>query len=514
MKRFTYLFCCMIVLAAMTSCNQDEPQKPAESQSYTMTILATKGAEAESDADGSVKRALSLTGHTLNATWNEGEIVEVHQSGSKIGELTAAASDNTSTTLTGSFASAPSSVAPLTFYFHAATIPSYSGQDGTLETIASTYDFCAPATVLEGYFSVDNENKTISVPGGITFGANHQAIVKFTLKKKSDGTDLPVTSLTVNGYSVTPTSATNVLFVAIPATNTVTLTTALDGYRKTNDNLIEAGKYYEITVKMSPRLAVKHTGGEDYTVITANTTLVDGDIVTGTLFEDLEISIESGATVTLSGVNINGGNTLNHNCAGLTCNGNTVITLAENTTNFIHALADNFPGIQVGSSLTINGSGSLTVVGGANAAGIGSAPSLGCGNILIEGGTIDATGGTNAAAIGCSLSGMCGNITLSGGTVTATCGSGAATVIKSYNGDITINGTHSVTLNNPNNSGSSVSSRTFMDTGKTIHLAQMEWSSDSHWGIQVGEAYLLQDNTLNVKFGCLTAQQFVYRPVN
>lgn len=505
MKRFSYLFCGMMLLASMTSCNQDEPQKPAESQSYTMTIQATKGSENDSAANGSIMRVLSLDGSTLTASWAKGERVTVYNV-TKTAEMEGyleAQTAGTSTTLSGTLTGAINQGDVLQLKFLS---PSYSTQDGTLEYISTHCDYAeATATVA----SVAGGNITTTESAAFV---NKQAIVKFTLKKKSDDSDLEIpaaATLTVNGYTVTPASTTNVLFVAIPATSTVILTTDLYGYRKTDDNLIVAGKYYEITVKMSPRLAVKHSGEENYTAVTANTTLVNGDVVTGTLVEDHVISIYQDAAVTLSDVTIVGG--LSH--AGITCQTNATITLAG--TNTIQAPASGYPGILVGNGLlTINGSGSLTVVGGANAAGIGSLPSLGCGNILIEGGTIDATGGENAAAIGCSgKSGTCGYITLSGGTVAATCGSGASTVIKSFNGDITINGTHSVTLNNPKNSGSSVSFRTFMDTdkGKTIYLAQTEWTSGSHWEI---EADLIQDNTLNVEFGCLTAQQFVYRPVN
>ena len=126
----------LIAGAAFAACQPDEPQQETP-KTYTMTVLATKGSENDSTSDGSVKRALSLTGKTLKATWDEGEVVEVYQSGSKIGELTAAASATASTTLTGSFENAPSTSAELTFYFHTADDPSYSGQDGTLEKIAS-----------------------------------------------------------------------------------------------------------------------------------------------------------------------------------------------------------------------------------------------------------------------------------------------------------------------------------------------------------------------------------------
>ena len=172
---------------ALTACSADiniideQPVDPA-TQKYTMTVKASK------DGDVATK-ALSLDGTTLNATWNEGEEVLVYQNGSKIGTLTAAASTDASTTLSGTLDSAPATDKDMTFYFHTAANPSYSGQDGTLTKIATSYDFCAPATVAVGDFTVDTGNKKVTVPAGISFGANKQAIVKFTFLDKADGTE-------------------------------------------------------------------------------------------------------------------------------------------------------------------------------------------------------------------------------------------------------------------------------------------------------------------------------------
>lgn len=172
--------------AALIACSEDiniideQPVDPA-TQKYTMTVKASK------DGDVATK-ALSLDGTTLNATWTAGEEVLVYQNGSKIGTLTAAASSTASTTLSGTLDSAPNASQALTFYFHTAANPSYSGQDGTLTKIASTYDFCAPATVASGSFTVDDVNNTVSVPAGISFGANKQAIVKFTFVDKDNTT--------------------------------------------------------------------------------------------------------------------------------------------------------------------------------------------------------------------------------------------------------------------------------------------------------------------------------------
>ncbi len=178
----------LIAGAAFTACSSDDnaideqPVNPA-TQKYTMTVNASKG-------DDATTRALSLTGSTLNATWDANEKVLVYQNGLPIGTLTAAESSNASTTLSGTLDSAPDANQDLTFYFHTNAKPTYSGQDGTLTKIASTYDFCAPATVATGNFTVDARNKTVSVSDGISFGANQQAIVKFTFKDKADGTTL------------------------------------------------------------------------------------------------------------------------------------------------------------------------------------------------------------------------------------------------------------------------------------------------------------------------------------
>ena len=267
-KNIKTLAALLIASATFVACSSDndsiiDNQQPVNpTGKYTMTIQASKG-------DGATTRALNLTDHTLNATWSEGEIVEVYQGGSKIGELTAAASTDASTTLTGTFDAAPSTSADLTFYFHTNTT-SYSGQDGPQATIASSYDFCAPATVATGDFTVNSANHTISVPAGISFGANQQAIIKFTLQDKGNGnasispsaftvsdgtstvelTSIPAATYTANGDGV--------LYVAFPAagsakTITLTATVGTDTYtyETATAKTFTNGQYYEITVKMT-----------------------------------------------------------------------------------------------------------------------------------------------------------------------------------------------------------------------------------------------------------------------
>lgn len=275
----------LIVACASNDLLESLPQK------YTLTVQAAKAGEPAT-------RALSLSGSTLNVTWAAGEKVLVYQSDTQIGELTASSSSTESTTLTGSLDSAPDADKDLVFYFHAKD-PSYSGQDGTLSLIASTYDFCAPATVSSGSFTVDRENKTVEVPGGIQFGANQQAIAKFTLKDKVTEAVIRANLLTVEvnitdnyvkswlalsgvtfpiayEFAVPDNTYTEngdgVLYLAIPDktvsfeemftalgltkengyTFTLTATEGADTYTYTKTGFpFENGKYYDITVNLT-----------------------------------------------------------------------------------------------------------------------------------------------------------------------------------------------------------------------------------------------------------------------
>ena len=439
----------MMTAATFTACSSDDGNErdnwvpPVEPQYYTMTIQAMKGM---------VTRALSYDDDTkeLKTTWEEGEIVKVYQSGQEIGELTAAASDDASTTLTGYFADAPSTSDPLTFYFHTNKSTSYSDQDGTLETIASTYDLCEPATVDAGDFEVDDENYTISVPAGISFGANKQAIVRFRLQY-SNGEKLSASTFLVKlggkDIIVKPTDdgGLSELYVAVPPVSEAEVKLyainddgLLDHYTKTGVTFA-AGKFYTITVKMEEEEIKNFSGEQD-----PHATLYDGDILAGSIKGDNEILIDDGATVMLLGAHIT--STWR---AGITCLGDATIVVAnEEDINVITSESSGYPGIQVaaGCTLTILGPSTLTATGANGGAGIGAGKDQTAGNIIIAGGTITANGGSNAAGIGSGASNSgkpssCGNILIKGGTVTAKGGSMAAGIGSGNNsacGDITI----------------------------------------------------------------------------
>ena len=249
-------FVVIAMLAAMlSSCSSDESsveqqQQPAGVKTYTMTVQASKG------GDGT--RALSLDGKTLNATWAKGEAVTVYNETKKAaltGTLVAQSS-GASTTLKGSLTGTIANGDELLLKFLS---PSYSSQDGTLEYIAAHCDY-AEATV-----EVTNAS-TASVTTTDASFVNKQAIVKFTLNKGDGTTAVNATSLVVGvgssiSYTVTPATATNVLFVAVPGISdkdfTLTASVSGDTYFYEKESVtFEDGKYYEIGVKMKHNIEI------------------------------------------------------------------------------------------------------------------------------------------------------------------------------------------------------------------------------------------------------------------
>lgn len=191
--------------------------------------------------------------------------------------------------------------------------------------------------------------------------------------------------------------------------------------------------------------------------LTSNYIAKCGDVLRGTLTDNVTISIddEVSATVILSGANIE--------YEGIVCVSPNVKAILFGTNSVI---ANSNPGIQAPASgtLTIDGSGSINVqsnavgcagiggkinvncgtinikggnitsCGGQYGAGIGSGQNASCDNIEIEGGAISATGGAGAAGIGSGQGGSCGNIEIEGGSINATGGDGANNIGAGQNG--------------------------------------------------------------------------------
>jgi len=168
--------------------------------------------------------------------------------------------------------------------------------------------------------------------------------------------------------------------------------------------------------------------------VTEGKTLADGDIATGRLGSTCKLSIADGATVTLSGVKIQGDPAADCLWAGINCLGDATIVL--DSANDVTGYDGNYPGIHVpkGKTLTIRGKGQLTARSNGRGAGIGGGFELDCGDIRIEGGTITAFGGDCSAGIGSGQSAACGNVTIDGGKVTAAGGYRAAGIGSGWKG--------------------------------------------------------------------------------
>ena len=165
----------------------------------------------------------------------------------------------------------------------------------------------------------------------------------------------------------------------------------------------------------------------------------DGDVLTGKLAKELQISIAAGATVTLNGVDINGdGAWKNILYGGITCFGDCKMILKGD--NIVKGFYEDYPGIRIyeGYTLTIDGEGSLNTSSNGYGSGIGGGYDLSCGNIVIDGGSITANGGNFSAGIGAGYNASCGSIKVKGGNVKAVGGDNAAGIGSGLNNASTV----------------------------------------------------------------------------
>ena len=297
-------------------------------------------------------------------------------------------------------------------------------QDGTLN---------ANLDVRVGAGTIHTTNPSLSVT---TQPEAQFAIFKFTTRNVGSTADINVKPLTITtgteNFVITPADATSTFYAALPP-----LTGEAIGFvAKGSDNYyyymgrgavtFTAGKYYQSTIKMTKLSTI------DLSTMSTNFTAHDGDILTGTLGANVKISIADNATVTLLNANINGTNNYQYSWAGLTCEGDATIILADGSTNSVKGFYSGYPGIFVPSGKTLIikgetvGSGKLNASSNNEGAGIGGSINNDCGNIEIQGGVITATGGYRSAGIGSCEFYSCGTITITGGTVTATGGAYAA----------------------------------------------------------------------------------------
>lgn len=236
-------------MGMFTSCtNYDDPVDEGQANqggTYTVAIDATL-----SGSNDNPTRALGFDGSALKTTWAATDKVSVYYKSNRVGTLSPTSTGTATTTLTGtlSFTEDPNKVYPFDLYFPDKDV-AYDQQDGTLATFAKETDY---ATATANITDVDIPNKIITVAA--TDFTKQQAIVKFTLKDK-DGNSIHASKLTVNGISITPASASNELYVAIPGISTATVklnaSVGSDVYTYGKSDVTFAnGNYYTVTVKM------------------------------------------------------------------------------------------------------------------------------------------------------------------------------------------------------------------------------------------------------------------------
>ena len=310
-------------------------------------------------------------------------------------------------------------------------------QDGTLATLARDLD-CAkgsgPMTLSGSEFTLPD----VALE-------NQLAICEFTIKTSTDITS-SITGLTVsdgtNTYSVSRSAAAGPIYVAMqPVTTGKTISLVANDasnsyYKSVSGKALAANNMYPVNVTMTQGNVI------DLSKLTADCTAQNGDMLTGKLGNNYQVSIKAGATVMLKGVSINYDDSpaLSGAFAGITCLGNA--TLIISGTNYVKGFSSGYPGIFVPSSstLTITGSGTLFALGDENGAGIGSGRSdiaavKDAGNIVIQGGAINSEGGYGAAGIGSGAGAdekpsSCGNITIKSSVteVNAKAGIGAESI--------------------------------------------------------------------------------------
>ena len=171
----------------------EQKVNPTEPKTYTMTIQASKG-------DDATTRGLYWnnpnTYDEIKVLWREGEKVRVVQNGQVVGTLTSAASNDGSTTLSGTLTGVVQD-GDLKFYLHADENckMDYTGQFGgvmmqyeTDGNIEYNYDF-AEAELTRTQFRLDEQNGTITnMDNSVVDFTSKQAIVRFELFN-SDGSE-------------------------------------------------------------------------------------------------------------------------------------------------------------------------------------------------------------------------------------------------------------------------------------------------------------------------------------
>ena len=200
-KYFSNIFALAALLmagAAFTACSSDDnsieqPANPTAPKTYTLTINASKGANAST-------RALALDGTKLVASWENGDVLtvfNVKKNAALTGSLTAKNANGGTATFSGSLTGTIEKDDVLALSYHQPTgMSDYSAQAGTLASAAARDYAIAQVTVA----SVEDGNITTTDDASFQ---TQTAMLKLTLedgdKNKLNATQLKV-SATITIY--------------------------------------------------------------------------------------------------------------------------------------------------------------------------------------------------------------------------------------------------------------------------------------------------------------------------
>ena len=201
------------VLVALVSCSEKVNNGDDTTEyngTYKISFTASKSGGTGSLTNPWTKALVSTTTEgkeTVTAEWKAGDIVEVYQQANnpaeaaahdnkmmwKVGTLTAQ-SDGVQTTLSGSITGSFTTGNSLLLCFQHADdlIYDFTGQDGTLKTIGSKYDYADFFTSISSIYG-DN----IVINSGSAYFNSEQSIAKFVLTDQ-DGAPLKPSKLTLS----------------------------------------------------------------------------------------------------------------------------------------------------------------------------------------------------------------------------------------------------------------------------------------------------------------------------
>ena len=251
----------MAALALMTAaCSNDDndlPQQPAKAEGipFTATISISQSAST---------RALTENGTKIEATWAVDDKVALIHNGVK-DEMTVSAVNAGVATITGTITGSPSGGDAVTIIY-----PS-DAADGTTGNVKSDWLSSQVGTLkgtsgtsIEEKYDVRKGSGALNASGtsldGTVSLTNQNAIFKLTLKDIDGTSDVSANSVIISDQTgtvttVTPASATNVMYVALPTTATTLkfLVTGSDSKKYFNmaSSLSLGASYYQSTVKLA-----------------------------------------------------------------------------------------------------------------------------------------------------------------------------------------------------------------------------------------------------------------------